>query len=252
VRELRLACFGMLDEPKRLAECLVRLALAQDRANDLDGFRETFRRVVEVEERFTAYSRGELSPDLKAEFEDRLPARIPAATLEAVQVFKPLVKTAPAPAGKGREHGSDAGKPAEPTAQLPPRQPPKPPPTEPSSAEQAQLAQARELLAGSRSRDLRRAFTAASEVADAYPLHREAQLLAAEAAYRLSRWADAVRYFKRGGAPADDQPELLFYLAVSLHETGDGPGAAAALRRALPNLKGSDYVESYRKKILGD
>src|SRR5437763_9915096 len=54
-RHLRLACFGMLEEPRPLADCLARLALAQDRAEDLDGFRETFKRLAEVEERFNAY-----------------------------------------------------------------------------------------------------------------------------------------------------------------------------------------------------
>lgn len=259
VRELRLACFGMLDEPKRLAECLVRLALAQDRAEDLDGFRESFRRLVEVEERFAAYSGGEVATDLKAAFEQRLPARVPAATLEAVPVFKPLVKTAPAPAAKGRDRRGSEEKPAEPTAQPPPRRPPAAPasPVSPASpaptaAELAELEQARKLLAGTSSRDLRRAFGAAREVADTYPRHRETQLLAAEAAYRLSRWADAVTYFRRSGDLGNDQPELLFYLAVSLYETGDAAGAAAALERALPNLKASDYIESYRKKILGN
>src|SRR4051812_25152782 len=53
-KSLRLACFGMLDEPKPLAECLARFALAQDKASDPDGFRETFRRLVELEERFQA------------------------------------------------------------------------------------------------------------------------------------------------------------------------------------------------------
>src|SRR5436853_2917424 len=57
-RHLRLACFGMLEEPRPLADCLARLALAQDRAEDLDGFRETFKRLAEVEERFNAYTQG--------------------------------------------------------------------------------------------------------------------------------------------------------------------------------------------------
>ncbi|HEX9940395.1 MAG TPA: hypothetical protein VGG03_00140, partial [Thermoanaerobaculia bacterium] len=48
-RDLRLACFGMLDEPRQLADCLARLALAQDHLNDVDGFRDTFQRLAEIE-----------------------------------------------------------------------------------------------------------------------------------------------------------------------------------------------------------
>src|SRR5262245_62114475 len=90
-RDLRLACFGMLDEPRVLVDCLTRLALAQDRGEDLEGFRETFRRIVEVEERFSAYSQGGVAPELRAVLEPRLVARLPAATLEGVPAFRQLV-----------------------------------------------------------------------------------------------------------------------------------------------------------------
>jgi hypothetical protein len=40
-------------------------------------------------------------------------------------------------------------------------------------------------------------------------------------------------------------------MAVSLYESGDAAGAAAALRRALPNLKRTPYVDSYVQKIQG-
>jgi TolA-binding protein len=88
-------------------------------------------------------------------------------------------------------------------------------------------------------------------VADAHPGAKDAQHLAAEAAYRISRWGDAATYFHRGGDPGEDEPERLFYLAVSLHELGDDTAAAAALKRALPNLRRTPYVDSYAKTILG-
>jgi hypothetical protein len=40
-------------------------------------------------------------------------------------------------------------------------------------------------------------------------------------------------------------------MAVALHESGDTAGAAAALKRALPNLRRTPYVDSYAKTILG-
>ena len=38
---------------------------------------------------------------------------------------------------------------------------------------------------------------------------------------------------------------------VSLYESGDRTAAAAVLRRALPNLQRSPYIEAYGRKILG-
>ena len=80
---------------------------------------------------------------------------------------------------------------------------------------------------------------------------QDAQRLAGEVAYRVSRWSDAVSYLRRGGGPPDSEPELLFYLAVSLFESGDRSEAAAVLRRSLPNLQRSPYVDAYARKILG-
>ena len=279
-RQLRLACFGMLDEPKPLADCLARLLLAQDGANDTEGVRDTFRRLTEVEDRFKAYSQGEIAPELRAALEAKLAARLPAATLASSPAFRSTqAKKTPAPAGPaaapapspaGPAHGAPAAKTASPLAAQPPAPEPgapagpaKAPATPPSTtavaadkpltdAERKKLDQARQLLAEQRpSKELRQAFELARSVADAHPGSKEAQHLAAEGAYRISRWSDAATYFRRGGDPGDGEPERLFYLAVSLYESGDAPGAAAALKRALPNLKRTPYVESYIKKIQG-
>lgn len=279
-RQLRLACFGMLDDPRPLADCLARLALAQDGANDVEGVRDTFRRLTEVEDRFKAYSQGEIAPELRAALEARLAARIPAATLAGAPAFRATQgKKTAAPAGPAGKPGPEPArgapaKPAPPPAQAPASGPAaappgkaaesaaKPPATPPpataaadkplTDAERKKLDQARQLLAEQRpSRELRQAFELARSVADAHPGSKEAQHLAAEGAYRISRWNDATAYFRRGGDPGDDEPERLFYMAVSLYESGDAPAAAAALKRALPNLKRTAYVESYIKKILG-
>jgi hypothetical protein len=285
-RQLRLACFGMLDDPKPLADCLARLLLAQDGANDGEGVRETFRRLIEVEDRFKAYSQGDIAPELRAALETKLAARIPAATLANTPVFRSTQAkktlapagpaTGPAPAPAGPAHGAPATKPVTKSASPIAAQPPTPEPGAPggpskapatppattvaaaaadkplTDAERKKLDQARQLLAEQRpSRELRQAFELARSVADAHPGSKEAQHLAAEGAYRISRWGDATTYFRRGGDPGDGEPERLFYLAVSLYESGDASGAAAALKRALPNLKRTPYVETYIKKILG-
>jgi len=283
-RDLRLACFGMLDEPRTLADCLVRLALAQDRANDVDGFRETFQRLAEVEDRFKAYSQGDLPAELRTGLEQRLAARLPPATLQSAPAFRPATPAAavpqkPAekrtekPAGNPeppRPSPATSGSSAPPPASSAPSAPvpapaASPPTTSPAApvkdntaakpfteAERKKLGQARQILAGQRTaQELKEAFNLAREVADAHPELKEAQHLAAEGAYRISRWSDALAYFRRGGDPGENEPERLFYLAVSLYESGDAAGAAAALKRALPNLKRTAYVDSYVGKIQG-
>lgn len=261
VRDLRLACFGMLEEPKVLADCLARLALAQDRANDVEGFRGTFQRLADVEERFKAYSQGNLAPELRAGLEQRLAARLPASTLQsAPAAFRPPAAPAAPVASQERTRtntgpartNTDEGpaKPAESVESVAGVVPADAKPL--TEAERQKLIQARQILAERRgAKEIREAYQLAREVADAHPDLKEAQHLAAEGAYRISRWSDATTYFRRGGDPGENEPERLFYMAVSLYEQGDAAGAAAALKRALPNLKRTDYVDSYVRKIQG-
>jgi len=280
-RDLRLACFGMLDEPKPLAECLARLALAQDRAEDVDGFRDTFQRLVEIEDRFKAYSQGDLTAELRSTLEARVAARVPVATLATAPAFRsaappsaPKTGVAAKPQDKPREREKPASpkptepKPADPkkvdktpepsraapvsiaAAPAPALAPPEPEAL--TDADFKKLDQARRTLAEPRpAKELKEAFELARGVADAHPGFKEAQHLAAEGAYRISRWSDAATYFRRGGDPGEAAPERLFYMAVSLFESGDTAGAATVLKRALPNLKRTPYVDSYTRKILG-
>ena len=113
---------------------------------------------------------------------------------------------------------------------------------------------ARVLAAGARARSTDQvlaAYTTAAELADRYPGERRVQHTAAELAYRASRYADAVRHFRQGGDPGEDQPLLHFYLAVALWETGDRASAAEAMRRCEGKLRATPFFESYRQRILG-
>ena len=118
-----------------------------------------------------------------------------------------------------------------------------------SAAERADLDRAQELA---KAGNLDGAFALAHRVADARPDLAEPQFLAAELAYRTTRWNEAVAYFRRAGDPGNGQPLLLFYSAVALYETGDRAGAAVALKRCLPNIRRTPYVEEIAKKVLGD
>jgi hypothetical protein len=269
-RTLRLACFGLLEEPVPLGGCLVRLALAQSRAGDAEGFQDTFRRVVEVEERFTAYTKAELPAEIRTAFEERVKAAVPAATLSTLPAFQALVAkkeqaAAPGPRDRRRQTAPSPTAPAPapttgaPVAAAPtPAPSPSPSPTPPAPppaitpAQRQALAEARRLLDGAAdAAGLRQALKLAREVADAHPTDREAQHLAAEAAYRNARWEEAVAFFQKGGDPGDARPVLLFYLAVALFEQGDAQRAATTLRRALPKLDSTPYVQAYTRKILG-
>ena len=273
-RYIRLACFGMLDEPKLLGECLTRLALAQDKAGDKAGLRETFGRLVEIEERFQGYSQANLPAEVRTALTQRLATHIPAPTLAASPAaFRGAAGRAAAPDAQATKPRTDKPQPIErsiapvpaqpqpqgqPTATPPPAPVANPPANTPvtprvvTDAERTKLESARKLLGETgKVRELREAFQLAREVADAHPEMREIQQLAGEAAYRISRWSEAAEYLGRAGGPADEQPELLFYLAVALYESGDAQTAAGPLGRALPNLQRTPYVDGYAKKILG-
>lgn len=382
-RWLQLACFGLLDEPKALGGCLARLAVAQAQSGDGDGFRETFRRLSEVEIGFSGYTQADLPVAVRNALESQVVARIPEEVLVASPPFarlrsqKEAAKVEALPPKARREElqtrlAADPknptwrillgrlevaeGRPAlalaaaqaalalapdEPralclrglaqarlgactealkdlsgcaetvqfatpaaarlgclvdrkswgearafvaglpqplredrdlarlTRELPrddreapeastadvvalPAAPAAPPATsEPTASERASFTRARGLLGPeSPNRDLKRARDLAKPLADAHPDWRDAQLLMAESAYRNSRWAEAASYFRRAGDPGDDRPELLFYFAVSLFESGDRNGAASILKRSLPNLAPSPFIDEYTRKIL--
>lgn len=388
-RDLELACFGLLDDPPLLASCLVRLGLAQAGPGELEGFRETFRRLAEVEDRFGGYTRAVLPPDIRSAFEERLLARLDVADLASVAAFAPLARRKEAaalarlPVDQQRRRLAEriAAQPddpawrqalaelelseGQPEAALAALQPvlaagttdpalrclaglaqaatgscaealtglpscggersgvaearlgclvevgrlaearrllavlrpelrrtremqrlareleaggkgaePAPPPpgaAEPAAPEataetgteaeetvgplepeeEARLQKARELLSQAQvASELTEPLRLASAVADAHPEHREAQHLVAEIAYRASRWETAATYFRRGGDPGLERPTLLFYMAVTFYEVGERQAAAEALRRCLPQLERTPFVERYAERIL--
>jgi tetratricopeptide (TPR) repeat protein len=120
-----------------------------------------------------------------------------------------------------------------------------------SASDEARFAQAQSALARARSNEeVLTAYAIAAELAARHDSHRRVQHLAAEIAYRASRWSDAVRHFRAGGDPGEEQPLLLFYLAVALWENGQRGEAAAVMRRCDGKLRATPFVESYRRKIL--
>jgi len=396
-RTLRLACFGLLEQPERLGHCLAWLGAAQGRLDDRGSFVETFERLAALEQRFEVYRSLDLPDGVRSELERALALWIPGERLSAIPAFNDMAewqeasrlsRLAPperreelarrreaepdnprwilmlvdlellendlpaartlveealaaepgqpralctrgliearqgrcreavadlAPCARARQdpdlaeallgcqiglgQWAEAGQfldelPAEITAdrrlarqvrqvqrqrdrpsseRTPPPPIPPPDPSPPSTGEarptaerpspeerlspeeEGQLAAARRLLASIRtSPELEIPLAMAREVADAHPGHREAQHLVAQIAYRASRFATSVDYFRRGGDPGREQPLLLFFYAVSLYETAQRQEAAEVLRRCLPLLDSNAFVEGYRQKILGE
>jgi hypothetical protein len=100
-RKLRLACFGMLEQPDRLGGCLVKLGVAQGQAGDRPGFEETFERLDALEGRFAVYGTLKLDAQLRKAFEERLKAWISVETLASRPAFRPLAWV-PAPRDEKR------------------------------------------------------------------------------------------------------------------------------------------------------
>jgi len=328
-RQLRTACFGLLDEPELLADALVRLGLAQASAGDAAGFAETFQRVAEVEERFGGLSKAAIPKDVRDAFAQLVVKNIPRSTLMERPAIAKLMPSAedrvakPAPTAQAAPRKTPSAT-VTPTSTAPakatpgampaptrpavavvpsvvatpvptatPTRPPSPTPdrtpvpaivvpsaapavaslpasgslTSPppiataapsaeakqpvmrqaTPAEQRELNGIQELVRKNKIGD---ALRRARLLADSQKDLAEAQFVAAELAYRTLRFPEAVEYFRRGGDPGDARPLLLFYEAVSLYEAGEKESAAAVLKRALPNIRRTSYVEGYIQKIL--
>lgn len=90
--ELRLACFGMLEQPKELAVCLVRLSLAEAKLGEKEEFLATFRRLEEVETRFKGYGEAQLGSAERAAFEAQALEWVPAEVLRSMPGYGPALR----------------------------------------------------------------------------------------------------------------------------------------------------------------
>ena len=93
VDQIRIACFGLLEEVDALSECLVSLTLAQDAAKRPADVEATLVRFLEVERRFAPYAKAALPAESRREFQAILLAHVPEGTLLAVPSLAPLVDT---------------------------------------------------------------------------------------------------------------------------------------------------------------
>lgn len=92
--QLRIACFGYLDEPVALVEGLIRLAIVKVNLGDEDGFRRIFSRLAELEERFSAYGAAEVPDSVRRQFESRAARLVPLQGLRSVAAFQAIAELA--------------------------------------------------------------------------------------------------------------------------------------------------------------
>lgn len=86
---LRVACFGMLDEPALLAEGLVALSLAQSDAGSTETL-ATVDRLLQVETQFGGYSSATLASDTRSRFENLIYRRVDPSRLTGLAAFAAL------------------------------------------------------------------------------------------------------------------------------------------------------------------
>lgn len=90
---LRIACFGLMDNPPLLSEGIVWLGLAQERQGRVADVDATLRRFLEAEKRFGGYDRVVLPADVRKEFDGVLARRLPPEVLLSMPSLVRLVET---------------------------------------------------------------------------------------------------------------------------------------------------------------
>ncbi len=96
---LRVASFGLLDRPEKLSQCLVSLAVAQQRAGRAAEADATLRRFQSVQELYPSWGSLALAPGIRSEFVELARKRLPGMNLpnprEAGRQSPPAPRGAP-------------------------------------------------------------------------------------------------------------------------------------------------------------
>jgi len=248
--ELRVACFGMLDAPEALLDCVARLALAQDRAGRTADADATMDRFVLLNGRLGLFAQLPLEPGLKQPFRDLVLKRkgvdlsppAPTATATAAPTRTPVATSTPVATPTATPTPSPT---PSPTRASTPKPTPTPAPRPAADREAALLADARKLVAGNKAAEARTllmplAVPGASREARKALL--EVGILTRD--YRLAlEQANALAPF------ADGEDPSMFYAAVALYETGKKSEAKALAERCLPRLQSTPFVDYYAKRM---
>lgn len=252
--DLRIASFGLLENPPELARAIAYLALAQGAAGNREGFERSYRRLTDLESRFQAYSAAALTADARSALEQVVRSHFGTAGLDgstSTGAEEPTMASAPVTRPQlciswaGTDDCREVTAVAEQTAPEVPDLP--------DAEKLASFDRLDRLASGKASgQQLRRGFEEAAALAALYPDWTDMQSVAAVLASRSGSFAEAVHYYELAGEQAEDGPLQLFYLSVALFETDQPEAAATVLRRALPALEQNREVRRYVRRILSE
>jgi hypothetical protein len=258
VDQLKIACFGLLDQPQLLSEGLAELALAQAAAGRTADADATLARFVDVEQRFAVWPKVPLSAESRASFEELLVRRVGSEKLLAVPSLAALVeaeeqrrlaKMSP----KERKKAQEAKPKAEPS--VPPPAPAEQQvvvqltPPSPAPAPRMSLAETQALVKTGKAAEAKGPLVALA-VAD--PKNREVRKSLLEAAALTKDWTLCTAQAAVLEPFADGEEPYMFYAAVGLYETGNVASARTLARRARPLISSSAFVDYYSNRILGN
>lgn len=230
--KLRTACFGLLEEPALLAEALMQLGRAQAMTGRTADLVETAERLVELEDRFGAYS--ELEGALKASFEDSLRSSIAPRRLQRMPLFEHLA-AAPRPASGSVESMTPRQRRRELERRLEAN-----PGDDVARLELARLHYETGKLKSSGAL-LDRLLASAPE-------NEEALCLRADIARKTEQCAPALAGIDRCSSPVLGESEAAF-LVECLHSAGRDAEALALLGKFAPELRRARAVDRAARKI---
>jgi len=259
VDQLKIACFGLLDQPQLLSEGLAELALAQAAAGRTADADATLARFVDVEQRFGAWAKVPLPSETRTDFENLLLKQVRAEKLMAIPTLAPLVE-AEEQRRLAKMSPKERKKELEAKAKAEPRVPP-PAPVEqqvvvqltpvspPAPAPQMPLPEAQALVKNGKAAEAKGPL-AALAVAD--PKNREVRKSLLEAAALTRDWKLCTAQAAVLEPFANGEEAYMFYAAVGLYETGNVASARTLAQRARPLVASSAFVDYYSKRILGN
>ncbi len=243
---LRIAAFGLLEQPPLLMEALSCLTVAQSRAGRIEAVDVTLLRMVEVERQIPSYARATLDPAVRTEFEALAKKRLPPETSASVPALVGASTKPPAAPSAVPTAVAVAAPVATPVPAPPSVSTPAATFSAPGAAEL--LASSRKLISEGKNVDARKQLVAALPV---HGRNRDVRKALLEASCLSREWKLAVEQIPLVEPFGEGEEPLAFYASVAKFETGDVEAARVLLGRVRSRLASSSYVDYYVKRILG-